>query len=115
MLKKRMIQALIVAKQVFMDNPTDSADHNKNRSQTFLKFSKKPSESLNLSPQDEKIVSSKQIDNGNNIGKLKSMTRVKKRGEKVSLNPHQHRIKKQKLYDIDQLQLGMRMRNLSLM
>lgn len=32
MLKKRMIQALIVAKQVFMDNPTDSADHNKNRS-----------------------------------------------------------------------------------
>lgn len=44
-----------------MDNPTENGEANKNRSETFLKFSKKPSESLNLSPQDEKIVSSKQL------------------------------------------------------
>jgi len=50
-----------VAKQVFMDNPSENVESNKNRSETFLKFSKKPSESLNLSPQDEKVISSKQI------------------------------------------------------
>ncbi len=32
MLKKRMIEALIVAKQVFMDNPTEHVETNKNRS-----------------------------------------------------------------------------------
>jgi hypothetical protein len=77
-----------------MDNPNENVEASKNRSETFLKFSKKPSESLNLSPQEEKVVSSKQIESGNHIGKLKSMTRVKKRGEKIALSANEHRIKK---------------------
>lgn len=83
LLKKRTVEALITTKQILIDGPDTQLQTNKNRSQTFLKFSNKPAESLNLSPNQQKSIHTRlELDSGS-MNKLKSMTRVKKRTEKV--------------------------------
>lgn len=48
LIKKRTLLALMNSKNTFIEQIND--DVNKNRSQTFLKISAKPAESLNFSP-----------------------------------------------------------------
>jgi hypothetical protein len=81
LLKKRTVEALITTKQVLIDSP-DIQQANKNRSETFLKLTSKPAESLNLSPNQPKSIQARLDLDVGSMKKLKSMTRVKKRTDK---------------------------------
>jgi hypothetical protein len=71
---------LITTKQLLIDGIPETLEAHKNRSETFLKFNNKPTESLNLSPNQQKITNHRIDIDANSMKKLKSMTRVKKKG-----------------------------------
>lgn len=55
LLRKRTVEALVTTKQLFLNHPLpDTIEANKNRSETFLKFSNKPTDSINFSPNNPK-------------------------------------------------------------
>lgn len=55
LLRKRTVEALVTTKQLFLDHPLpDTIEANKNRSETFLKFSNKPTDSVTFSPNHPK-------------------------------------------------------------
>lgn len=93
LLKKRTVEALITTKQLLIDS-SDAQQANKNRSETFLKLNSKPTESLNLSPNQPKVINARLELDAGSMKKLKSMTRVKKRTEKNKGHTEHSPIKK---------------------